>query len=335
MVLRDGALRPEGPAAVSMWLFDDASEPLPGGFEQSELSPKAPAMSLKSFPQDLVFVARSSVLIKGLAARLGVEVVAGVEVGAHGRRGAGFERKSRARACGGAGVCRSSAAAAVGRRLSRVAARVLISAVCCGGGWRRAPDIVLSTRRLPAAHARLLLWKAKLADDRAEPARGWRQAVGQKRPSLSADPALVAERPGDAWSSPDADDRMDLDDGVPAARPALATARARAGRSGDARAPGRSTGLGGRGRLAPAAPGGTASRRSRRRAVGRLQSELTLRTRSRRLMSKPTRKRSTTFEQASTARERRRRRLVGGVCGAGGRRFVHRFCALCTCVDDV
>ena len=73
VVLRDGALRPEGPAAVSMWLFDDASEPLPGGFEQSELSPKAPAMSLKSFPQDLVFVARSSVLIKGLAARLGVK----------------------------------------------------------------------------------------------------------------------------------------------------------------------------------------------------------------------------------------------------------------------
>ena len=73
VVLREGALRPEGPAAVSMWLFDDASEPLPGGFEQSELSPKAPAMSLNSFPQDLVFVARSSVLIKGLAARLGVK----------------------------------------------------------------------------------------------------------------------------------------------------------------------------------------------------------------------------------------------------------------------
>ena len=68
-----GEATAEGPAAVSMWLFDDASEPLPGGFEQSELSPKAPAMSLKSFPQDLVFVARSSVLIKGLAARLGVK----------------------------------------------------------------------------------------------------------------------------------------------------------------------------------------------------------------------------------------------------------------------
>ena len=40
VVLRDGALRPEGPAAVSMWLFDDASEPLPGGFEQSELFPR-------------------------------------------------------------------------------------------------------------------------------------------------------------------------------------------------------------------------------------------------------------------------------------------------------
>ena len=55
-----------------MWLFDDASEQLPGGYEQNELSPKSPATALKSFPQDLVLVARSSVLIKGLAAKLGV-----------------------------------------------------------------------------------------------------------------------------------------------------------------------------------------------------------------------------------------------------------------------
>ena len=63
---------PEGPAAVSMWLFDDASETLPGGYEQNELSPNSPATALTSFPQDLVLVARSSVLIKGLAAKLGV-----------------------------------------------------------------------------------------------------------------------------------------------------------------------------------------------------------------------------------------------------------------------
>ena len=63
---------PEGPAAVSMWLFDDAGETLPGGYEQNELSPNSPATALTSFPQDLVLVARSSVLIKGLAAKLGV-----------------------------------------------------------------------------------------------------------------------------------------------------------------------------------------------------------------------------------------------------------------------
>jgi len=61
---------PEGPAAVSMWLFDDAREELPGGFEQNELSPNSPATALASFPRDLVLVARSAVLIKGLAAKL-------------------------------------------------------------------------------------------------------------------------------------------------------------------------------------------------------------------------------------------------------------------------
>jgi hypothetical protein len=61
-----------GPAAVAMWLFDDASETLPGGYEQNELSLRSPATSLKSFPQDLVLVARASVLIKGIAATLGL-----------------------------------------------------------------------------------------------------------------------------------------------------------------------------------------------------------------------------------------------------------------------
>ena len=38
VVLRDGALRPEGPAAVSMWLFDDASEPCQVVLSRAELS---------------------------------------------------------------------------------------------------------------------------------------------------------------------------------------------------------------------------------------------------------------------------------------------------------
>ena len=64
------ARRRRSPAAVAMWLFDDASEELPGGFEQNELSPKSPVTSLAGFPQDLVLVARAAVLIKGIAAKL-------------------------------------------------------------------------------------------------------------------------------------------------------------------------------------------------------------------------------------------------------------------------
>jgi len=63
----------EGPAAVAMWIFDGAREQLPGGFEQSELSPKSPATALASFPQDLVLVARAAVLVKGIAAALDVD----------------------------------------------------------------------------------------------------------------------------------------------------------------------------------------------------------------------------------------------------------------------
>merc|ERR1712127_653668 len=60
----------EGPAAVAMWLFDGSVENLPGGYDKGELSPNSPVKALKSFPQDLVLVGRSSILIKGLANRL-------------------------------------------------------------------------------------------------------------------------------------------------------------------------------------------------------------------------------------------------------------------------
>ena len=63
---------PEGPAAVAMWLFDGSVETLPGGFDKGELSPNSPVKALKSFPQDLVLVGRSSILIKGLSSRLGI-----------------------------------------------------------------------------------------------------------------------------------------------------------------------------------------------------------------------------------------------------------------------
>jgi len=60
----------EGPAAVAMWLFDGSVETLPGGYDKGELSPNSPVKALKSFPQDLVLVGRSSILIKGLSNRL-------------------------------------------------------------------------------------------------------------------------------------------------------------------------------------------------------------------------------------------------------------------------
>merc|ERR1712127_350393 len=62
----------EGPAAVAMWLFDGSVEQLPGGYDKGELSPNSPVKELKSFPQDLVLVGRSSVLIKGLSSRLNI-----------------------------------------------------------------------------------------------------------------------------------------------------------------------------------------------------------------------------------------------------------------------
>jgi aarF domain-containing kinase len=69
--LNDDA-KDEAAAAVGMWLFDGSTEKLPGGYDLGELSPNSPVKELKSFPQDLVLVGRSSILIKGLSNRLGI-----------------------------------------------------------------------------------------------------------------------------------------------------------------------------------------------------------------------------------------------------------------------
>ena len=69
--LNDNA-KPEAAAAVGIWLFDGSVEELPGGYDKGELSPNSPVKELKSFPQDLVLVGRSSILIKGLSNRLGI-----------------------------------------------------------------------------------------------------------------------------------------------------------------------------------------------------------------------------------------------------------------------
>jgi predicted unusual protein kinase regulating ubiquinone biosynthesis (AarF/ABC1/UbiB family) len=62
----------EAAAAVALWLFDGTVKKLPGGYDMGELSPNSPVKELKSFPQDLVLVGRSTILIKGIAARLGI-----------------------------------------------------------------------------------------------------------------------------------------------------------------------------------------------------------------------------------------------------------------------
>mmetsp|Transcript_29777 Transcript_29777/g.34250 ORF Transcript_29777/g.34250 Transcript_29777/m.34250 type:complete len:603 (+) Transcript_29777:57-1865(+) len=65
-------VKAEAPAAVAMWLFDGSVKDLPGGYDKGELSPNSPVRDLKSFPQDLVLVGRSSILIKGLSDRLNI-----------------------------------------------------------------------------------------------------------------------------------------------------------------------------------------------------------------------------------------------------------------------
>ncbi len=69
--LKDDA-KPEAAAAIAMWLFDGTVENLPGGYDKGELSPNSPVKELSSFPQDLVLVGRSTILIKGLSSRLGI-----------------------------------------------------------------------------------------------------------------------------------------------------------------------------------------------------------------------------------------------------------------------
>jgi len=64
--------KPEATAAIALWLFDGSVEKLPGGYDKGELSPNSPVKELKSFPQDLVLVGRSTILIKGLSSRLGI-----------------------------------------------------------------------------------------------------------------------------------------------------------------------------------------------------------------------------------------------------------------------
>lgn len=61
-----------GHAAIAMWLFDGSVETFPNGYDESEMSPNSPVKAMKEFPNDLVLLARSTVLVKGLAKRFGI-----------------------------------------------------------------------------------------------------------------------------------------------------------------------------------------------------------------------------------------------------------------------
>jgi predicted unusual protein kinase regulating ubiquinone biosynthesis (AarF/ABC1/UbiB family) len=64
--------KPEAGAAIAMWLFDGKVEKLPGGYDIGELSPNSPVKEIKVFPQDLVLVARSVILIKAFSNRFNI-----------------------------------------------------------------------------------------------------------------------------------------------------------------------------------------------------------------------------------------------------------------------
>jgi len=59
-------------ASVALYLFGESGVEFPGGYAKKEFSEKSPLRRLATFPQELVLLGRSSVLIKGVAARLGV-----------------------------------------------------------------------------------------------------------------------------------------------------------------------------------------------------------------------------------------------------------------------
>ena len=69
--MKEGAKQEAAPA-VGVWLFDGAAKELPGGYDLGELSPNSPLRDLKSFPEDLVLVGRSCILIKAMSSRLNI-----------------------------------------------------------------------------------------------------------------------------------------------------------------------------------------------------------------------------------------------------------------------
>ena len=60
-------------AAVAIVLFGNSDTILPGGYAGEELSSKSPINQVVEFPQELVLLGRATVMIRGIANRLGVK----------------------------------------------------------------------------------------------------------------------------------------------------------------------------------------------------------------------------------------------------------------------
>jgi len=65
--------KPEAAAALALLLFADPDTPMPGGFSSAELADNSPIKAIASFPQELVLLGRATILIKGIAKRLGIK----------------------------------------------------------------------------------------------------------------------------------------------------------------------------------------------------------------------------------------------------------------------
>jgi len=65
--------KPEAAAALALLLFADPDVQMPGGYTAAELADTSPIKAISSFPQELVLLGRATILIKGIAKRLGIK----------------------------------------------------------------------------------------------------------------------------------------------------------------------------------------------------------------------------------------------------------------------
>ena len=71
VVLQEGVSN-DCAAAIAILLFGSTDTKLPGGFAGEELSPDSPINKVQEFPQEFVLLGRATVMIKGIANRLGL-----------------------------------------------------------------------------------------------------------------------------------------------------------------------------------------------------------------------------------------------------------------------